>query len=225
MELGPYSVVLTPPVLTATQDGGGGAIVAQPEHVIRVAFSGVVAGGYWELWCARTDTAIEPTVNDPAWRYLYAGTQAAIDVTMLQSGSRYWFRARVGYPKQVSSDWSTAVTAITKAYSAPTSLVASETLSTSTLVAWTQQYDYLDLELLVDGEVVGRRIAGAERARLTGLTPGTTHAIGVRYVDPYGGRTAAGTVNVTTSSGPDTLNPPQYLAITIGDNVGTRSTT
>ena len=225
MELGPYSVVLTPPTLTATQHGGGpGAVTAWPEHIIRLTFTGFPAGGGWELWMARTDIAIEPSVNDPRWRYVSGGTQTEVNITMLHSGKRYYFRARSIMQGRIASDWSAAVTAITSSYSSPTALAASQITATTALVTWTQQYDHLDIEISVDGTVVQTLLAGAEQVRLVGLTASTDHDVTIVYLDMFGGRSTGGsTLVVTTTATATQLTPPERLAVTIGTDITTRT--
>ncbi|MFQ5809390.1 MAG: hypothetical protein ACE5JM_07205 [Armatimonadota bacterium] len=223
LDAGPDSQPLAAPTLAAVAG-------SDTKHEIDITISNLPASADYLIHAAKNAT--EPAEGSSLWQPLAEGTQnETITFSNAASNTTYWFRARATKEGRISSSWSNRVSVATTAMTAASGLTVSGIMSTTADLSWTNGEAGERIEVLLNGilqTVAQPLVAGTTKFRLTGLTPSTTYntpGAEVRHVDSYGGLSATVSASFTTTATPPTLNPPEAIAIVVGEDPTVRVAT
>lgn len=206
-----------------------------PKHIVTVPITLDAASDPVVIRYAITATAVGSAPGDTSgyWRRLAPITASAtVPITNLPGGMRIWVQARsqtldnqtLKLPSAWAAPGSGTAYKDTTALTAPSSVdVPSGTLFSGTaLVTWTNGEPTLEHEITIStgssttaADVIAVVAPGTTRYLLQGLDASSTHTVGVRARDPFGGYSALGTKTFTTGSSADQAPTPLGLAIAL----------
>lgn len=210
LEAGPHSQPLSTPSISLAASSN------DPENAVDVTISGLGTGEGYEVHL--TVGATEPDEEDPDWQYRHlSGSQnETVTVRRLPAGSTIWARVRATAPGRISSDWSTADSQATTAYTAPSALADSGVAGDVATISWTNGEADRDIVVTLDGAFVDRLPAGTEEYTFYGLDTSTSYTAGVKHVDDYGGESSLTTDGFTTTASPSLMQEPFQVRLMVG---------
>lgn len=203
LDAGPSAQVLAAPTVTLA------AATANPKHelIATVTSLSTAADGY-VLQIARGSS--EPSSTSNQWVFAAFGTSTGTaSVKPVAGGSTFFARAITRANGRFRSTWSTAPTAQTSDLPNPSSVATSDIQGQSAFVVWTPGSTVYPTQVLLDQSsdcasaslsVIGVAAAGGNRFSLSPLTLDSTHCVGVRHADPWGGVSQTTSVSFQTTT-------------------------
>lgn len=211
LDAGPFSGVVrfTGPLMALTSNSSRHGIT------ITVPSSGVPVNGGWEVLIAATTStgAAAPASSSPRWAPIAKGS-SSLRVSVLgslPSHTLFYAKARGIAPGIGVSAWSTATKLATAKIPGTSSVVTTSITAGTAGIKWTGTSvgAMYTVDILLDQSTVaanlgtsrrvGRMRGASTRYSLGALTSGVKHIVGVRFRDPFGGKSTTKTVIVSTT--------------------------
>lgn len=180
-------------------------------HSAIATISGSSSGaGYQLQWGTGSTEPGSTSWNDWAGQGDSTGTNT---IRPLPSGTQFWTRARATAPNRIRSAWSTAADTTTGALEAPTGLASSSITGTGVNLDWslgTSDSPNYPIEMrLSTGACPTTELSSLTRLpaktvqfAIRGMTQDTTHCVGIRHYDAYGGVSAENTLSIQATTSP-----------------------
>lgn len=201
-----------------------------PKHRLTATISSLTSGASYELALASGGSAPGSTGN---WASIATGTTDDLTLTIdsLASGTTYHARVKAYQVNRIASTWSGADSTETETLTAPSGLASSSVTGNTAILYWTDNEPDYGSELHLDEsatcpssglELARRMEKGTAQTKLEALTLDTTHCVGLRYYDIFGGYSTMSGLSIQTTTTPEVAPNMADLMILAGaDQVST----
>jgi hypothetical protein len=208
LDAGPNSQPLSAPGVAIAQTAG------DTHHSVDVTISSLTAGARYQL---------QLKVGSDEYRTVAEGSaNETVTLTEMPSNTTIYARARETKANTIRSEWSSPVNVTTAALSAPTNLTVGSLAGDRGTATWTNNETAYHIEFLLDGVQLAILDPGTISYVITGLATSTNYnspGAQVRYLDRYGGVSAADTDTFSTTGVNTTLDTPFATAILVGASI------
>jgi hypothetical protein len=212
LDAGPSANPLATPTIALSCSTGN------PKHALQVVVGSLTSGSKYEVDFGPTTSQFDRVLT---------GTSSELtrSIAPLPSGRTYYARARQTQEGKITSNWTTEASKATDAITGPSALATSSVTGNTVQLFWTVGDTDYPVEVLVDQastcpsnnwNVSRDLVPGSNEAKIDRLTLNSTHCVGVRHRDQYGGRSDSTSASIETTTDPEDSPLLDGLDIIVG---------